>query len=174
VADDDDEKEEQPSKKKKIIKLAVIGLLALVVLGGGGWFAYWKFIAPEGTPMIPFMGSDTGEGAADGEEMMEEEGPGEIVTLPTFLVNLADPLGRRYLKLTVEVEVLDEDVVEEVNMSEAKVRDAIILLLSSKSYTDLASLESKILLKNEIVERLNQVLGGRKVKRVYFTEMVIQ
>ena len=79
-------------------------------------------------------------------------GRGEVVTLPTFLVNLADPLGRRYLKLTVEVEVLNGDVVEEVNMSEAKVRDAIILLLSSKSYTDLASLESKILLKNEIVK----------------------
>ncbi len=170
---DDDEKEEKPSRKKKIIKLAVIGLLALVILGGGGWFAYWKFFAPEGTPMIPFTGGGTEDGAAD-DTTMEEDGPGEIVTLPTFLVNLADPLGRRYLKLTVEVEVLDADVVEEVNMSEAKVRDAIILLLSSKSYTDLASLESKILLKNEIVERLNQVLGGRKVKRVYFTEMVIQ
>ena len=173
MAGDEDEKEEQSSGKKKIIKLAVIGLLAVVVLGGGGWFAYWKFLAPEGTPMIPFFGSSAEEGMADGEGM-EEEGAGEVVTLPTFLVNLADPLGRRYLKLTVEVEVADDDVVDEVNMSEAKVRDAIILLLSSKSYTDLASLESKILLKNEIVERLNQVLGGRKVKRVYFTEMVIQ
>ena len=174
MADDEDEKEEKPSRKKKIIKLAVIGLLALVILGGGGWFAYWKFLAPEGTPMIPFIGGGGEEGGADGEKQMEEEAAGEVVTLPTFLVNLADPLGRRYLKLTVEVEVLNGDVVEEVNMSEAKVRDAIILLLSSKSYTDLASLESKILLKNEIVERLNQVLGGRKVKRVYFTEMVIQ
>jgi flagellar FliL protein len=55
-----------------------------------------------------------------------------------------------------------------------KVRDAINLLLSSKTYADLATMESKILLKNEIVERLNQILGGSKVTRVYFTEIVIQ
>ena len=55
-----------------------------------------------------------------------------------------------------------------------KVKDALLLLLSSKTYDDLATLENKILLKKEIVERLTLVLGEQKVLRVYITEIVIQ
>jgi flagellar FliL protein len=89
-------------------------------------------------------------------------------------VNLADPLGRRYIKLTLDVEVVNPEIAKELEAAQAKVRDAVILLLSSKSYADLAPLENKILLKNELVTRLNQILGGSKVVRVYFTELVIQ
>jgi flagellar FliL protein len=76
--------------------------------------------------------------------------------------------------MTLDVEVINPKVAEELNKSTARVQDAMILLLSSKSYADLAPLENKLLLKNEIVDRLNQILGGSKVRQVYFTEMVIQ
>ena len=33
---------------------------------------------------------------------------------------------------------------------------------------------SKLLLKNEVADRLNQILGAPRVTRVYFTEFVIQ
>ena len=90
------------------------------------------------------------------------------------MVNLADPLGRRYIKLTVDVEVNSPEAAAELERSAPKVRDAVNMLLSSKSYADLAPSENKILLKSEIVERLNQILGGPKVARVYFVDMVIQ
>ena len=48
------------------------------------------------------------------------------------------------------------------------------MLLSSKSYADLSPAENKLMLKNEIVDRLNQILGGPKVTRAFFTDMVIQ
>lgn len=158
-------------KKKGIIKYIIL-LVILLLLGGGGYFAYTQFFAGGDDAAQ----SEAGDGGGEGGEATPEEdiGPTEMVTLPTFLVNLADPLGRRYLKLTVDVEVAGTEAVDELNQNQAKVRDAIILLLSSKTYNDLNSLEAKILLKKEIVERLNLVLGGPKVVRVYFTEMVIQ
>lgn len=163
----DDEKPKKGGKLKWIIILLVL----LILLGVGGFFA-WKF----------FFAKPAEDPAAGQQQVqMAEGGEGEtspkdaqVVTLPTFLVNLADPLGRRYIKLTLDVEVINPDVAAELEGAQAKVRDAVILLLSSKSYSDLAPLENKILLKNELVTRLNQILGGSKVIRVYFTELVIQ
>ncbi len=162
---------DEGKKKGGKLKWIILLVLLLGLLGGGGWFGYKYFFAKK---------ADTAEGAsaeggqAAGEKAKEEAGKTEIVTLPTFVVNLADPLGRRYLKLTVDVEMADQKAAEELRGAEPKVRDAVILLLSSKTFADLSSVESKIMLKNEIVERLNQVVPGNKVLRVYFTEMVIQ
>jgi len=48
------------------------------------------------------------------------------------------------------------------------------MLLSSKTSEELSTLEGKILLRKEIVDRLNQALGQATVARVYFTDFVIQ
>ncbi|GAB7079491.1 flagellar basal body-associated FliL family protein [Megalodesulfovibrio paquesii] len=161
--------EEQPKKKGGKLKWIII-LVLLLVLGGGGYFAYTKFFAPQGST------TDAPAQQAEGQSAPTEAPPGDtqVVTLPTFLVNLADPLGRRYLKMTLDVEVTNKQAAEELNKQTPKIRDAIILLLSSKTYADLSTFESKLVLKKEIVERLNLILGGAKVRNVYFTDMVIQ
>jgi flagellar FliL protein len=157
-------------KGKGLFKWIIL-LILLAALIGGGWFAYKKFFSDKPPPE---------EQAEQQQEQEEVKGPapsmnkGVQVQLPEFLVNLADPLGRRYLKLNIAVEVKNEKAAAALENNEAKVKDAILLLLSSKTYQDLSTLESKIELKKEIVERLNQILGGSKVLQVYFTEMVIQ
>lgn len=161
--------EEQPKKKGKLLKI----LILLLLLGGVG-FAVWKIVLPM---VLEPSSSPTAPAADEAPQPADEETPtlsNIVVPLPTFMVNLADPLGRRYIKLTIEVEVNSDQAAAELQNSTAKVRDAINLLLSSKSYADLAPAENKIMLKNEIVERLNQILGGPKVARVYFVDMVIQ
>ena len=161
--------DEAPKKKKgKFLKI-----LILLILFAGIGFAVWKYLmpivmesGPAGETQTPVQSQGNAEEPIIGSNI--------VVPLPTFMVNLSDPLGRRYIKLTLEVEVTSEQAAAELENSTAKVRDAVNLLLSSKSYADLAPAESKIMLKNEIVERLNQILGGPKVARVYFVEIVIQ
>lgn len=165
---EEDVQQEAPKKKRGLIKWLVILIVLLGLLGVGGWFAYTKFFAGA------VKEADGQEAPAEDKAKGEQQAFKDLITLPTFVVNLADPLGRRYLKLTMDVEVSDAKAAEELNGSMAKVRDAIILLLSSKSYQELSTMESKIALKTEVVERLNQVLGGPKVLHVYFTEMVVQ
>lgn len=160
----DDEK-----PKKSPLKWILL-LVILLLLGGGGYFAYLKFFS--GAEEKP--AEQQAEGEQAGEQAPPVQGEHQIVTLPTFLVNLADPLGRRYLKITIDVEAISPDAAEDLNKNMPKIRDAIILLLSSKTYADLATLENKTLLKMEIVKKLNLVLGKPEVSHVYFTEMVIQ
>jgi len=54
------------------------------------------------------------------------------------------------------------------------IKDALILLLSSKTYDDLASLEKKYKLKLEIAQRLNQIFEKPIVTKVFFTEFLVQ
>ena len=100
-----DEQQDAPKKKKLgLIKWVVLAVVILA-LAGGGYFAYMKFFA---TPKAP---TEEGAKPKDGEAPAapgEVKGYKDLVTLPTFVVNLADPLGRRYLKLTMDVEVSDE------------------------------------------------------------------
>lgn len=180
---------EAPKKsKKKLIIILGISLLLLAVLGAGGFFGYkwWmgKKAASAGGDNATEQKADAGHGekkaeGGQGDKKDEKAGGaagegGELVSIPPFLVNLADPQGRRYLKLALDIEVKDKAAADSLNKNMPKVKDALLLLLSSKTYDDLASLENKILLKKEIVERLTLVVGEQKVSRVYITEIVIQ
>lgn len=165
MADEELQDQEVQPKKSGKLKWIILAVL-LVVLAGGGYFAYTKFFAAPA--------DETAEAEATAEEQMMEPAEGTLVPLPLFLVNLADPLGRRYLKLGIEVEVRDDKVTEALNKNEAKIKDTMLLLLSSKTFDDLSTLKAKVELKQEIVRRLNQILGNGSILRVYITEMVIQ
>ena len=159
---------EEPKKKSKAKWIILI--IVLLLLGGGGGAAWHFFLAD-------IVMSKMESAKDDPQKVVQEKGPalsGQVVPLPAFRVNLADPLGKRFIKLVVEVEMASPKAVEELNTQQAAVRDSIILLLSSKSLADISTMESKLLLKGEITQRINQILGGPKVIQVFFTDLVIQ
>ncbi len=164
--------EKEVKKKGGKLKLVMLALLVLAVLGGGG-FAAWKFY------LQPMMGGETtaeAPAADQGQKAAAEgtAGGGQLVTLDSFVVNLSDPMGRRYLKTTMDVEVADSAAAAELTAAMPKVKDTLLLLLSSKSFEEISSMDRKIELKNQIVERLNLIIGKGKVRNVYFTEFVVQ
>ena len=165
----DEEIAQEEGKKKGGMLKWIILAVALIGLGVGGYFGYTMFFA---APADDAAGEATTDGAQTGEALEDLEG--QLVPLPLFLVNLADPLGRRYLKLGIEVEVRDEDTAASLAKHEAKVKDTLLLLLSSKTYDSLSTMKAKVELKQEIADRLNQIVGNGAVLRVYITEMVIQ
>ncbi|PTN32013.1 flagellar basal body-associated protein FliL [Desulfonatronum sp. SC1] len=161
---------EEDGKKGGKVKWVIL-LLVLLLLAGGGGAAYWFLMGPGAASEEDALGLEGDQ--ADRQKPKAEFVP-EIVTLEPFVVNLADPLGRRFLRMTLDVEVLNRAVIADVQRNNSRIRDAVILLLAGKSFADLASMEGKITLKNQIVERLNQIVGGGRVTNVYFTEFVVQ
>ncbi len=184
-------------KKSKVKKFLIIFLILLIILAAGGGGAYWWFFmrapvdaAAEGavtteegaTPTAEGDKPKDGEAAKDGKEgdadaRIERQSDlprskGMVLPLPPFVVNLSDPTGKRYLRLGMEVEV-NRDVSNVIKSQSAKIRDAVIILLAGKTYADISSAEGKILLKAEVAARLNQILGGSYVVRVYFTDFVV-
>jgi flagellar FliL protein len=155
--------EEKEEKKGGKLKLIII-LLVFVALVAGGGFAAWFFLIK--TP-------EDGEG--NNTKVVEEKiVRGPMVNLDPFVVNLADPIGRRYLKTTMDVEVVDAAAAAALSANMPRIKDTILLLLSSKTFADIDSLDKKLELKDEIVERMNLIVGQGKIINLYFTEFVIQ
>ena len=163
----DEEIVQEGGKKGGMLKWIIIAV-ALILLGVGGYFGYTMFFA------APSEEAATEQAAEDGNQPPPEAVEGQLMPLPVFLVNLADPLGRRYLKLGLEVEVRDPEAAANLTKYQAKIKDTLLLLLSSKTYDGLSTMKDKVELKQEIADRLNQILGEGAILRVYITEMVIQ
>jgi flagellar protein FliL len=103
-----------------------------------------------------------------------EHGP--ILPLDEFLVNLADPSGDHFLKVTVNLGLskakgkTPETLKEQVPM----IRDAILTALGSQTRDDVSSLPGRDKLKDEIKKKVNAALGEDDVEDVYFTNFVTQ
>lgn len=176
----DKPKDVDPPKKKSGKLKWIILILVFLLLAGGGAGGYWWFMMrpamlaaeqAKAEPPKPEKDEKVEKGEKPAPAVRKD---GKVAPLPPFLVNLSDPAGRRYLKLSMEVEVNAPEATAEIQAQSAKVRDAVILLLSSKTYAELNTPEGKLQIKNEVAARLNQILGAPRIVRVYFTEFVIQ
>jgi len=101
-------------------------------------------------------------------------GIGPLFSFDTFIVNLADPSGSRYLRMTIDVEVDNNVVIEEMKQRQPQLRDMIISLVSNKTYEDVSTTRGKLAIKEEIIRRFNLILTTGKVRNIYFTEFVVQ
>ncbi len=99
---------------------------------------------------------------------------GVMVPLEPFMVNLARTKGSRILKVTVTLELNNPAVQPEVEDNRQKIMDSILVLLSSKTFEDVYSIQGKFKLKDEITTRVNRFLAMGHVKEVYFSEFLIQ
>ena len=150
--------EAQPPPKSKL-KLIVLASTVLL-LGVGGFFG-WKWYA--------------GRKVAS-ETTQKPEEMTIVYPLKSFIVNLADKkgVGKRYLKLTLEVEVAGEEQRALVNHKIPQLRDTILLMLSSRTIAEITSMEAKLELKQVLLARMNSAIGKNVIQRLYFTEFVVQ
>jgi flagellar protein FliL len=160
MAENDVETTEEavPKKSKSfaLVKLAVLATV-LALLGGGGYLGYVKFLKPP---------------AVDSKKTQVPETVSQ--ELGTFLVNLSDPGGKRYLKVAMQLELSDQKASDELTKRNAEVRDIILMTLSSKEFSEIGNPVGKTILKRELLTRLNKALRDGQVKEVYFSEFLVQ
>lgn len=109
-----------------------------------------------------------------GEEVSVEEMLGPIYALDTFIVNLANNGGNRYLRVTMDLELDNKNLESEVNKRLPQVRDSILMILPTKRVEDISSVAGKTTLRDEILEKINSYLAQGKITNIYFKEFVIQ
>jgi len=78
------------------------------------------------------------------------------------------------LKLTMSVEAESQELADEINAKMPMFRDTILLLLSSIQSDDVAGLDGKQRLKNQMINRINPNLNRGKIRNLYFSEIVVQ
>ena len=159
---------------KKPIGMIIGIIVGLLVLGGGGYYAYTNFFQEKPAEEKPAEGE---EGKEEGKEEVppeEDLNLGVMFPMDPFVVNLAGSEGKRFLKVTISLELSTPEVHLEIKENIQKVTDSILILLSSKPFEDVYSVQGKFKLKDEITTRVNRFLVVGHIKDAYFTEFIIQ
>ncbi|MGD8385805.1 MAG: flagellar basal body-associated FliL family protein [Desulfobacteraceae bacterium] len=155
--------EESGGKGGLPIKLILVVFIVLILAGGGVLVLKSGLISG---------GEETAEATTTQKEVTTDIGP--IYPLETFIVNLADPRGKKYLKTKLELELDMPIVVQEIDQRLPQFRDTILTILSSKSFEEIQQLEGKYQLRAEIMTMLNQYLTSGEITNIYFTEFIVQ
>lgn len=153
--------EEGGSKKKLIVIIAAVVLLAII--GGGAAF----FLMGDKEAKL-----DPEAEAAAMAAIAKMVGP--MVTIDTFIVNILDDDENRYLKAAITLEVDVPSTADEINSRLPQLQDAILLLIGNKTFSELRDMQGKMQLRAELLNRINEILSKGKVKRIYFTDFVVQ
>jgi flagellar FliL protein len=185
--DIDQQASDAGKKKSGKKKLIIIAGLVLILLGGGflAYNMFFKKHAPkageEGAASQEAAPAEGGHGEASGGEGKSSGGEGKegksatgvlMMPIDPFVVNLTDE--GRFMKLSVQLEVKSRAMEPVIKEKMPILRDAIIILLSSKSIEAITGSEGKLQLKDEMLIRANQALGKEMIKSIYFTEFVVQ
>ena len=137
--------------------MILVAIFALVIAGGGGWFYLHQ--------------GKTAQASAPQSEQLH------TVHLEGFTVNLADVEENHFLRITIDLGLGHPPKAAKEGESEiptARVRDAILTVLTAGKADVLITQDGKALLKKSILTSLQQSVPELDVREVYFTEFLVQ
>lgn len=154
--------EAAPSKKGLIIKIVI----AVIVLGAAGGGAAW------------YMMKKQGDAAAPAAEVQEEEKPASFTDLDTFTVNLQPENGDQYLQIGLSVKLTDPKSADVIKQQMPEIRNRILLLLSGKKASEIATVDGKRKLGEELLGEIRKPVTSKEtretIKEVLLTSFIIQ
>ncbi len=166
-------------KKKKLIIIGaavgvaiILGAVVFMMMGKGDKKEAGKEGAETKTEATA-AGGGHGAAAPAGKEGAAGA-TNNIFPLDPFIVNIYDGQELRYLKVKIEMEMASPAVKPEIDARLAPIKDAILVLLSSKTMQDIQDVQGKNQLKEEIMAAINKNIPPGKIAKIYFTDFVVQ
>jgi flagellar FliL protein len=101
---------------------------------------------------------------------LEAKPIGVLYPMDSFLVNIASDQGPKFLQTQMEFELEDPAVEEELARKRPAIRDAILVLLSSRTFRQLRETNGMRSLRQDLLHTVNNLLNHGKVKEIYFTQ----
>jgi flagellar FliL protein len=173
-----------PPKSKKLLIFIVIGVAVLALVATGALLLLKK-------------NKKANEEGADDEEPakveLDKKHPPVFVPMEPFTVNLQPENGEQYLQIVLSLQMSDAKTGEEVKAYTPEIRHRILMLLSGKKASEIATTEGRENLAKEIRGEANAALGyepkaskkkkaadgeedasGGPVIEVFFTSFIVQ
>ena len=150
--------------KKKWWVLAAIVLVIAAAGGGGAW---WWMSAQ----------AARAEGAQDEKAAKPDPADTGVLVLEPFLVNLADPESPRFLRTSLQLVISGKEHAEHLTedaVAKARVRSAILEILTTQTSGELVTADGKAALKKAIIARAAHILTEAEIVDVLFSEFVVQ
>ncbi len=183
------------SKVKKIILFVFVPILIIVTMGGGLYFSgsLDKFLGSgvdceaiiadieKSDDMHGKMLEEIPEECLKSAEL-EEEGesnayiePGVFLEIPNLIVNFSSSSGRpKYLKLSIQIEVPDEDSKKKLEAAIPRIVDHFQTYLRELRLEDLKGSSGLYRMRIELKSRVASAVPGVEIRDVLFQEILIQ
>ena len=153
-----------PSGAIRIQAIAIV--VALLLAAGasiGGWYYYNNL---RNDPAGP---SESPPPTVDPEVSL-----GPMVDVREFIVNIISDDNSHYLRTSMTIELSNQAAYDEIIKRMPQIRDAILMLASSKTFEELYDVHGKKQLKAELLIELNETLTKGEAVAIYFTDFVVQ
>lgn len=169
------ERRTEPTPEKPrldVLSLVIFGLVSLnlVAVGGMGYFLrnLWGQLR-DVQQQQELLKVARNQEPPPGREPKAAE-MGVLYPIESFLVNINSDQGAKFLQTQMEFELADPALENEIARKKPALRDAILLILSSRSYKDLREPAGMKRLRADILQSVNSLLTTGRVKSVYFTQ----
>ena len=176
---DDAQESKSGGGKGLIIVLIVLVLVLIIAVIGGGWFLYSKTLgAGAHAPQPAHEETVAKPEANDKGEMFSAD-------VPELTLNVTDTKGKeKFMKLAFSIKSTEKTIAAIVTKNKADIVDVVISMVSSRSSEELSTVGGKNLLKDELLQEINNVVNKvtetnkevakNNVKAILFTTFVIK
>ncbi len=147
-----DEKKE--SKKRKN---GILIVLLLLIFVGAGTFSGAYFFMSKNKASLPVIVQES------------------FVEVGEIFVNLSDEGSKRYVKLNMSIsyDKSNKDLAKEIEEKKVVIRDVAIFYIKSCKAKDFEP-SNEVILKGELISRINQKLTTGVLKDIYISDIIVQ
>ncbi len=143
---------EKPKGKGKLI-IIIVAVVVLLAAAGGAYFFLFK--KPAG---------DEAEGTKDKAKVekkhkAEPGKPPTFINLEPFTVNLTPENGEQFLQVVIGLKVDDAHEGDKLKAYTPKIRNDILLLLTTKKPSEISTRDGREQLAEEIKDAVNSIVG---------------
>ena len=159
------------SKKKYI--LGFVLLVLLISLTTGAWLFFFKkgFEEDQNTQNAIATQQDIKETLAREDEVVFED----IIELEPFeRIRLKSSSTMSLISMNLSLELIDHQYRKQVFSMEERIRKIITGQVEEMTWLELRNPEGKIMLKYNLLKRINSIFPKAMVRNIYFTNFIMQ
>jgi len=157
-------------KSKRSIIIIAVSFVLLIYFGAGVWFYFFKVNPEEGKAIIA-VEKKLEETAVREQEIVFED----IVELEPFeQIPLKASSTMGLISMNLSLELADPRYKEQILTMESSIREIIKSQLEEMMWIELRNPEGKILLKYNLLKRINAIFSKLTVRNIYFTYFIMQ
>ncbi len=157
-------KEKKNGKGSKVILIIVGTVLVFSLISGAVFLGYYFATKNKQAPA-----------SGDNVQIVKEVKTEATLALEEFLVNLADEDKARYMQVVIHLAYDGENknMPTELEGKVPAIKDTINNILRTKKAADITP-QGEAAIKEEIIDRVNDLLNGGKISNVYFSKLIVQ
>ena len=171
-------KEEEPEKKSLIkklfsLKMMIFFFLILLIVGGGG-FAGWYFFL-KAPPVEEGENNASIEQVEDGQAVMLPPEPDfeDVVDLEPFEgIRIKESGNLFHVNLTFSIELMKPEMRESFESATTLIRQIIENDMKERTWITMRSPDGKLMMKYQLIEKLNKALPSSMVRNIYIRSMI--